>query len=185
MKEVIPTLWVRTGSVLHPWEFPGDSAHFWGRASVSTHNTLDQKKKPTTRFAQSHFWTALLHVSGRSTEQMMWTREAAPRLAHAGTAPCSSVSCIFMSQRRRPKTKTVSADAKLEQGTWLLQLVGVNSPKINQCPKLSLKTRCTLLNHQRLNLKGMETPKLRFRQNFSTSENHCPEVFGDLVLKRF
>lgn len=106
---------------------------FWGTASVSTNNAFDQKINLKHQcFASNYFWTALLHVSGRSTEWMIKMCKAVPRLAHAGTAPRSSISCIFMCKRWYPKTKTVSAAAKLKQGTWLLQSVGVNGPKINQ-----------------------------------------------------
>ena len=68
VNELIPSLWVHTGSLLPPWEFP---APFWGRSSVSTNNTLGQKNPKQQCVLQNHFWTALLNVSGKSTERMI------------------------------------------------------------------------------------------------------------------
>ena len=42
--ELIPALQVHTKSLPPPREFPRNSAHFWGRASVSANDTPEQKK---------------------------------------------------------------------------------------------------------------------------------------------
>lgn len=83
----------------------------------------------------------------------------------AGTAPRSSVSCIFMCKGRHPNTKTVSADVKLKRRSGFLQSEGVNRPpRKPKSPKWSLKIKCMLLNHRWLNAKLVEKLELRFRQ---------------------
>lgn len=159
---LVPALWVSAVFLLPPGEFPGDSAHFWGRVSVSTNNTPEKKEKKKKVFCTETFLdSSIKHLRQERSAGNIDVQGS----SSAGTAPRSSVSCIFMCKGRHPNTKTVSADVKLKRRSGFLQSEGVNRPpRKPKSPKWSLKIKCMLLNHRWLNAKLVEKLELRFRQ---------------------